>query len=90
VTVSNLTADNITSGTFSLKPATGFPGEMRMYDSGGTTIAWLGNNAGYLGGWFQNLYVGGSGPASAKIIANERDISISMSSATDVYYTNSG
>lgn len=92
VTVSNLTADNITSGTFSLKPATGFPGEMRIYDSGGTTIAWLGNNAGYLGGWFQNLYVGGSGPASAKIVANTSgNISISMSSATDTFtITNSG
>jgi len=92
VTVSNLTADNITSGTFSLKPATGFPGEMRIYDSGGTTIAWLGNNAGYLGGWFQNLYVGGSGPSTAKIIANTSgNISVSMSSATDTFtITNSG
>ncbi len=94
VSVTNILADNINAGTLTIKPAAGSATELQVRDSGGTLVGWIGRDpsATYNGGWFKNLYVGGTDAASAKIVANSSgNISVSMSSATDTFtVTNSG
>lgn len=92
VTVTNLDASSINAGELLVRPSAGFMGKVVVQDSGGTSIGWIGGDGGYVGGWFQNLYVGGSGASTAKIVANTSgNISVSLSSATDTFtITNSG
>ncbi len=86
VTVTNLNASSINAGEMIVRPSAGFMGKVIVQDSGGTTVGWIGGDSGYFGGWFQNLYVGGSGAASAKFVANTSgNISVSLSSATDSF-----
>lgn len=40
-----------------------------VYDTSGT-IGWIGNSGLYYGGWFKQLYVGGSGPMNAPLRAD--------------------
>lgn len=94
VSVTNILADNINAGTLTIKPAAGSATELQVRDSGGTLVGWIGRDpsATYNGGWFKNLYVGGTDAASAKIVANSSgNITIDLSSATDTFtITNSG
>lgn len=94
VTVNNILADNITAGTLTIKPASGSVTELQIRDSGGTLLGWIGRDPGatYNGGWFKNLYVGGSDAASARIVANSSgNISVSLTGGTDTFtITNSG
>lgn len=93
VTVTNLSADSINSGEMVVRPSSGsHMGKVVVQDSGGTTIGWIGGDSGYVGGWFQNLYVGGSGAASAKIVANTSgNIAVTLTGGTDTLtISNSG
>jgi hypothetical protein len=46
------------------------PGQIAIYGASETLIGWIGQNGIYFGGWFGQLYIGGSGPASAKLVAD--------------------
>lgn len=86
VTVTNLDASSINAGELIVRPSAGYMGKIAVQDSGGTTIGWIGGDGGYVGGWFQNLYIGGSGASTAKVVANTSgNISVSLSSATDAF-----
>lgn len=92
VTVTNLDASSINAGDLLVRPSAGYMGKVVVQDSGGTTIGWIGGDGGYVGGWFQNLYVGGSGASTAKIVANTSgNIAVSLTGGTDTFtITNSG
>lgn len=45
-------------------------GQIAVYDFTNALVGWVGTNGGYYGGWFKQLYVGGSGPSTAKIYAD--------------------
>lgn len=92
VTVKNLDASSINAGELLVRPSSGFMGKIIVQDSGGTTIGWIGQDGAYVGGWFQNLYIGGSGASSAKIVANTSgNIAVSLTGGTDTFtITNSG
>jgi len=45
---------------------TGGNGEITVYDSA-AVVGWIGSSGTYRGGWFKNLYIGGSDPGSATI-----------------------
>lgn len=92
VTVTNLDASSINAGELIVRPSAGFMGKVIVQDSGGTTVGWIGGDSGYFGGWFQNLYVGGSGAASAKIVANTSgNIAVTLTGGTDTLtISNSG
>lgn len=64
VTTQILTTSEISIGS----NGASMPIRFRVYDHVGSPIAWIGDdtaNSGYVGGWFKQLYAGGSGPAGA-------------------------
>lgn len=48
----------------------GSNGQIAVYNSSNTLRAWMGQNGAVFGGWFGELYVGGTGPGTAPLYAN--------------------
>lgn len=69
VKVVNLSAVKITTGTLTVGGSSAGNPQVSVLDSTNTEVAWMGVRAGISGAWFNSLYIGGSGPATAKIIA---------------------
>lgn len=67
-----INADKVTIGT-TLKVGGGEspkPGKVGVFNAFDQIIGWIGTDSGYQGGWFKELRVGGSSPASAKLVAD--------------------
>lgn len=82
VTTVILTTSEITIGS----AGANMPIRFRIYDHSGNPIGWIGDdtaNSGFVGAWFKQLYVGGSGPAAAPFEVNSSgQLSINMTSTT--------
>jgi hypothetical protein len=65
-----LSASKILTGTLSVGWGGDKPGQIAVYGSGGTMVGWIGQNGIYYGGWFKQLYIGGSDPSSAKLVSD--------------------
>jgi hypothetical protein len=84
--VNHLSATTITLGNYSIGGGTGMPGQMAVYNSIAVMVGWIGAQGGYYGGWFKQLYVGGSDPSTAKLVADGAgNLSISGAAITVVY-----
>ena len=67
-----INADKITIGT-TLKVGGGAsakPGQIGVFNASDVLIGWIGTNGGFFGAWFKQLYIGGTSPADAKVIAD--------------------
>lgn len=75
----------LTVGDLSVGGGGGKTTRFVVYNHTGTAIGWIGDdtiNSGFVGAWFQQLYVGGTGPAGAPFTVNSSgQLSISMSSS---------
>lgn len=81
VKVLNLSAAKITTGTLTVGGSSAGNPQVSVLDSSNVEVAWMGVRAGISGAWFNSLYVGGSGPATAKLIALN-DGSVTINGAT--------
>lgn len=70
--VKEISADLVVTGRLQV----GGPGmisQMKVFDTVGNLIGWVGDDSGvsgYVGAWFKRILIGGTSPASAKIIAD--------------------
>jgi hypothetical protein len=58
-------ADKITTGTLKVGGGGSKPGQLGVFDASNNLIGWCGTNGGYYGGWFKQLWVGGTDPSTA-------------------------
>lgn len=68
ITDTSVTTQKLTTSEISLGGGGGKPIRFRVYSNTGTPIGWIGDdtvNSGFVGAWFQRMYVGGSGPSGA-------------------------
>jgi hypothetical protein len=69
----SVTTVKLTTSQIDVGGGGGRPIRIRLYDSLGSPVAWIGDDSavsGFVGGWFKQLYVGGGNPSSAYFVAD--------------------
>lgn len=79
--VKNLSADQITTGTL-IVGGNGSDPQLSVVNASGVEVGWIGVRGVYSGAWFSSLYIGGTGPADAKITANSGAVTINGATFT--------
>lgn len=64
--INDLSADKIQTGNLEVG-GSGHVGQITIRDSSNGAFGWIGKNGSDYGGWFETLWVGGSGPSTAKL-----------------------
>jgi hypothetical protein len=71
----NLSAGKINTGDLNVG-GSGFVGQITVRDSANGAFGWVGKNGSDYGAWFETLWIGGSGPSSAKLRAVDGNVSL--------------
>jgi hypothetical protein len=72
-TITALDAGTIITGQFQVGGGGNKVSEMKVFDTSGALIGWIGDdsaNSGYVGGWLKRLLIGGTSPAGAPLFAD--------------------
>ncbi len=68
-----LSADKLLTGILQVGGGGGKVSILKNFDTSGNLIGWVGDDSGtsgFVGAWFKRLLIGGSSPATAKIVAD--------------------
>lgn len=67
--IANVSATKINTGTLYVG-GSGMAGQISVANTSNQKIGWIGTESSYSGGWFKNLWVGGSGPSDAPLVSD--------------------